>query len=122
MLNLNYKKSLSLEIINFFNQNEDILKEADKEADKFANLLVTNGLIPTLVYYNTKSRKDNKIKDFYEKIIKEFLINKLKLGNKDIFHFLLKEAKPSKLLTITNLMLYFANYLKYYVKKLRIKN
>ena len=56
MINLDPNKTINLSIIKFLNQRVDILKK-DKvisEANKFANLIITNGLIPTLAYYEFK--------------------------------------------------------------------
>jgi CRISPR type III-B/RAMP module-associated protein Cmr5 len=127
MLNLNHNKSIPLDIVNFLNNKEEILKKdkSQTEANKFSNLLITNGLINTLAYYNSKSKGkeskdkdiDKDIKEFYEKIIIEFLADKLKINNKqEIFQVLLNK-KPFELLEITNFMLIFSNYLKYYIKK-----
>ncbi|MGC8734039.1 MAG: type III-B CRISPR module-associated protein Cmr5 [bacterium] len=119
MLNLNRNKSIPLDIVNFLNNKEEILKKdkSQTEANKFSNLLITNGLINTLAYYNSKSVENKDIKEFYEKIIIEFLADKLKINNKqEIFQVLLNK-KPFELLEITNFMLIFSNYLKYYIKK-----
>lgn len=124
MLKLNYNKSIPLDIVSFLNKREEVLKKekSETEANKFSNLLITNGLIPTLAYYNSKSKNNNDIKEFYEKIILDFLISKLKIDNKEKIFELLLNKKPAELLEITNFMLYFSNYLKYYIKKFEDNN
>ncbi|MCX7871200.1 MAG: type III-B CRISPR module-associated protein Cmr5 [bacterium] len=117
MINLDPNKTINLSIIKFLNQRVDILKK-DKvisEANKFANLIITNGLIPTLAYYESKSEDNIEVNEFYKKIILAFFKEKFKVDENKIFDFLLNK-NPSELLFITNFMLYFANYLKYFIK------
>jgi len=117
MINLDPNKTINLSIIKFLNQRVDILKK-DKvisEANKFANLIITNGLIPTLAYYESKSENNIEVNEFYKKIILAFFKEKFKVDENKIFDFLLNK-NPSELLFITNFMLYFANYLKYFIK------